>query len=351
MRHQPIAANPCGLSSASEALALGHLVAFPTETVYGLGADALNQKAVARIFAAKQRPADHPLILHVADLVKAKKLCAHWPSAADVLAKQFWPGPMTLILKKSDVVPLAVTGGQQTVGIRIPAHPVALGLLNDFAKLGSGVIAAPSANRFGAVSPTRAKDVIASLGDRLGDHDLVLDGGDCQVGLESTIVDLSGETVRILRPGGIEKDKITHALLPLGLRVGSGSSGQETPLIENTPRVSGSLASHYAPSTPITLLNSGDIREKILLYQETHPAERIACLLMEGQSDLPQTVLQKILSTDASDYAHGLYAALNDLDREGLDRIFIQCPPRGGLWEAIHDRLGRAAHGENQNGT
>lgn len=333
---RPQSVNPCLLSTAAELLALGHLVAFPTETVYGLGADGLNPKAVAKIFQAKGRPADHPVILHVADIEKAKSLALNWPAVADRLASAFWPGPMTLILRRAPHVPDAVTGGQDTVGIRIPSHPVALTLLREFSEIGSGVIAAPSANRFGAISPTRAIDVANSIGDRLGPHDLILEGGDCQVGVESTIVDLTGDTPRILRPGGLGREAIEAIIGQMGIAVG------------NVPRVSGALASHYAPSVKTILVEASDVIDIVRRLCSERQAAKIGCLLIHAA--LPAELVErdqitiKPMPADPAAYAHYLYAALNDLDQQQLDLIVIESPPQTSGWEAVLDRLRRAAY-------
>jgi L-threonylcarbamoyladenylate synthase len=361
------AAIPCIVATAAQRLASGDLVAFPTETVYGLGADGLNPKAVARIFSVKGRPADHPLILHVGNVAAAKNLAADWPLAAEQLSAAFWPGPLTLILKRAAQVPDAVTGGQDTVGVRIPAHPVAQALLNEFEKMGSGVIAAPSANRFGAISPTRAKDVIGSLGDRLGPNDLVLDGGDCAVGVESTIVDCSGAVPRILRPGGISRSLIDQVLMSdqgqgaamrvsaesaesmaanasSGLAESNASVNVTRPISgEQTPRVSGSLALHYAPRTPLRVLPATAISAEIDRCLAQHPDARVAALLLHA-ADYPNTLVRQA-RTDPAAYAHDLYAALNDLDAHGFDLLIVESPPHGPEWEAVHDRLARASAG------
>ena len=333
---RPQSVNPCLVSTAAELLALGHLVAFPTETVYGLGADGLNPKAVAKIFAAKGRPADHPVILHVADIEKAKSLTAQWSAIADRLAQAFWPGPMTLILKRAAHVPDAVTGGQASVGVRIPSHPVALTLLREFSEIGSGVIAAPSANRFGAISPTRAIDVANSIGDRLGPHDLILDGGDCQVGVESTIVDLTGDSPRILRPGGIGRQAIERVI------------GEMAAVVGNVPRVSGALASHYAPSAKTLLIAGSQVAQAIQDLCNEQPTLKIGGLLIHAV--LPLALAQqsrltvKTMSSDPAVYAHDLYAALNDLDQQHLDLIVIEAPANTPDWEAVLDRLKRATY-------
>lgn len=334
------------IARAAAALGRGHLVAFPTETVYGLGADGLDPAAVAGIFKAKGRPEDHPLILHVASLERARALAADFPPAAEILARAFWPGPLTLILKRAAHVPDVVTGGQDTVGVRIPGHPAALALLEAFGKVGSGVVAAPSANRFGGVSPTRARDVLASIGDRLGVDDMILDGGECQVGVESTIVDVSAVErvgVRILRPGGISRQEILQV-------IGAGTS---LPSAGAAPRVSGSLASHYSPLTPLRLLARQDLIKAVKAAQQANPDVRLACVVFSALRDKAEASLvgssaavtsEILVAMDPVAYARDLYARLNDLDTQGFDTILIESPPQTAEWEAVNDRLIRAAH-------
>lgn len=337
------------IASAAHALAQGHLVAFPTETVYGLGADGLNPSAAARIFAVKGRPADHPVILHVATKALAKSLCREWPDAAEKLSKAFWPGPLTLILKRAAHVPDIVTGGQDTVGVRMPSHPVAIDLLAAFAARGSGVIAAPSANRFGAVSPTRAADVMAGLGDWLSTDDMVIDGGACDVGVESTIVDLSSGAARILRPGGISRQSIEHCLagqlqdaMPARPSSLSGPSSSLSPTDAPVPRVSGSLESHYAPRARVMLAGPDEMPAKARAYLAQHPEHRLACLVRTS-AVAAENVLLARMPMDAAGYAKELYARLHDLDRQGMDALFIELPPAEDAWEAVRDRLKRAA--------
>ncbi len=335
-------ATPEAIDRAADRLHAGGLVAFPTETVYGLGADGLNPQAVQKIFAAKGRPADHPLILHVAARARAKTLAAEWPTEADRLAQAFWPGPLTLILKRAAHVPDAVTGGQDTVGVRMPAHPVAIALLSAFERIGSGVVAAPSANRFGGVSPTRASDVAQSLGDRLDDADIILDGGDCAVGVESTIVDLSGEQPRILRPGGVSRTEIECVLdAPLA----TGPSVRDA----TVPRVSGSLESHYAPSANTLLVNRSEFLSAVARCREAgvHAPPTTVCLVMDPSlivalSALPGMTCMR-MPGDPAGYAHDLYARLHDADRLAPEWIVIERPPSDAAWEAVVDRLTRAS--------
>lgn len=302
---------------AARALAEGHLVAFPTETVFGLGADALNPAAVARIFAAKGRPSDHPLIVHVSGVERLDALAETVPPFAAALAGAYWPGPLTLILRRAAVVPDAVTGGQATVGVRIPSHPTALELLRAFEGLGGRGVAAPSANRFGRVSPTTAQAVREELGAVLGPDDVILDGEPSDVGIESTIVDCTGPAPVILRPGAITAAMIEATT---GLPLGEAASGV---------RVSGSLASHYAPAATVVL--DGDPR----------PGDGLIAL----RSHLtPPGVVRLADPATAEEYAQQLYAALRAADERGIARVVALAPPGPGIAVAIRDRLQRASH-------
>ena len=324
------------LQRAVTLLREGELVGIPTETVYGLAADAANPAAVAKIFAAKGRPADHPLIVHVASADELPRWAIDIPGAAYRLAAAFWPGPLTLILRKQTAVPAAVTGGQDTVGIRVPNHPLTLQLLEAFqAAGGSGGVAAPSANRFGRISPTTADHVRQELAERVP---LVLDGGPCQVGIESTIVDLSrGEPV-ILRPGAITAEQIAQ-VLALGSVNSEGSGSREAGV--TTPRVSGSLDAHYAPLTPLRLVPSAELDRT--LARELAAGHR--CALLAFQALGHDAVVHYPASHSAAGYAHDLYGALRQLDQSGADLILVETPPEGSEWLAVHDRLGRAACG------
>ena len=306
-------------------LRAGELVAFPTETVYGLGADARNPVAVAKIFAAKGRPADHPLIVHLPDVAHVENWARDIPEAAYVLAKAFWPGPLTLILKRQPDVPDAITGGQDTVGLRVPNHPLALELLRSF---DSG-IAAPSANRFGRISPTTAEHVRDDLGDTVS---LILDGGPCTVGIESAIVDLSRPRTTILRPGMLAAIDIGRVLG----RVPDVASDTQS------PRVSGSLAAHYAPRTPLVLMPDDSL--SIELRNAIVARERVAVLAtFPAPFEMP-LVSWYIAPADPTGFAHDLYANLRRLDALGCDRIIVQ-KPAGQSWQAVLDRLKRAATG------
>lgn len=314
------APNSVNIAHAADLLRAGELVALPTETVYGLGADASNPAAVLKIFAAKDRPADHPLIVHLADREQIDAWAREIPTEAVALARAFWPGPLTLILKKRTEVPDAVTGGQDTVGLRIPDHPVALELLHAF----GGGIAAPSANRFGRISPTTAQHVFEELGEAVA---MILEGGACDVGIESTILDLSrGEPV-ILRPGMIGIDAIAAVI---GQRPRLRDHG------EHTPRVSGALSAHYAPRTPMRMASRAEIAAApadcaVLSHAGEHsPTRFTACI------DAP---------FDAHGYAHDLYANLRALDASGAREILVEHLPAEPEWAAVLDRLGRAVVG------
>ena len=310
------------LQRAVEILRGGGLVGLPTETVYGLAADATNELAVRRIFAVKGRPADHPLIVHVASAEAARPWARTWPADAEALARAFWPGPLTLVLPRTTLASDAVTGGQDTVALRVPAHPVARAVLES---LGGGV-AAPSANRFGGVSPTTAAHVRDDLGT---DVPLVLDGGACEVGVESTIVDLSSGAPAVLRPGGITPAQLSAVL------------GREVPVrTSSTVRVSGSLASHYAPRAGVELLGRGEVSARAESLRDA--GVKVAGLVPEGVV-LPPGVLQKVLPAAPAAYARGLYAALRALDAAGCERILVVEPGAEGVGLAVHDRLRRAA--------
>lgn len=323
------------LEQAVRLLRAGELVALPTETVYGLGADARNPSALAKIFAAKGRPADHPLIVHIPDVSHLEAWAREIPAAARQLAAAFWPGPLTIILKRQrggvNEVPDLVTGGQDTVGLRIPNHPLALQLLKQF----NGGIAAPSANRFGRISPTTAQHVRDELGDSVA---LILDGGPCAVGIESTIVDLScGEPV-ILRPGMISARQIETALH----QHVAADAGPEEGAKRMTPRVSGSLAAHYAPATPMRCVPSAEMLRQV--QQALSAGQRVAILAL--QLPVAHEHLQwQQAAAEPIQYAHDLYANLRALDQERADLILVEAPPQLPEWLAVNDRLTRAARG------
>ena len=310
------------MGDAAKVLAAGGLVAFPTETVYGLGADACNKEAVARIYAAKGRPADHPLIVHVASIDGLSHWAHDVPTYAISLARDFWPGPMTLVVKRSELAGDFVTGGQDTVGVRVPNHPVALGLLEAFEKAGGKGIAAPSANRFGHVSPTTAQAVADELNDYLLDGDQILDGGACEVGVESTIIDCTGDVPKILRPGAITEEMISAStgISPTFVTVNSSKE----------IRVSGSLEKHYAPEAQIIL-----------------DAVPIAGQGFIAMSDVktPESVIRLASPKDDNEFARIMYAALRNADDIGLQEVVIAQPSGGGIAIAIRDRLLRASNG------
>ncbi len=310
------------MGQALAALRRGDVIGLPTETVYGLAADASRPEAVRRIFELKGRPADHPLIVHVANAGQLGRWARDIPEAAQVLAKAFWPGPLTLILRKQPGVPDEVTGGQSTVGLRCPAHPIALALLHEF----DGGLAAPSANRFGHVSPTTAAHVREEFGDAVA---VVLDGGDCEVGIESTILDLSGEMPRILRPG-----RITHAQIEA--LVGPVAQGGDA----QSPRASGTLEAHYAPRTALLLMPRDALAAEA--RQQEALGKRVAVLTMD---ELPPGLRGLALPSQPDGYAHGLYAALRALDALGANLLLAQRPPDSADWLAINDRLRRSAAG------
>jgi L-threonylcarbamoyladenylate synthase len=321
--------DPAQIEEAAARLNAGGLVAFPTETVYGLGADAANPAAVARIFAAKGRPASHPLIVHFSSLDAARTFAAELPDAARRLAEAFWPGPLTLVLPKSARVPDAVTGGQATVALRAPAHPVARALLAAF---GRG-IAAPSANRYGRISPTRAADVREELGDAA----LVLDGGDCEVGLESTIVACLGGRVTLLRPGSVSRSQVADVV------------GRVEDPGADAPRAPGRQRSHYAPGTPLFIAAPETLRREIDAALAS--GGRVAVLARSVPPVEAGGVVWRGMPADPVSYGRGLYAALRGLDAAGADRILVEAVPPGEAWAAVADRLVRAAaRGDSADG-
>lgn len=319
-------ASSADIDRAVAVLRDGGLVAFPTETVYGLGADAANPDAVRRIFAAKGRPADHPLIVHLADAGRLAAWALAVPEAARRLATAFWPGPLTLVLRRAPHVSDIVTGGQDTVGLRVPSHPVAQRLLRAF----GGGVAAPSANRFGRISPTTAAHVRAELGDRV---DLVLEGGQSEVGIESTIVDLSGPQPRLLRPGMILPAQLEAVLgVPLATDLGGA------------PRVSGMLSSHYAPVKPLRLVPGASLEAAV-----AQAGGRCAVLARRPQSRPALVWLEA--SGDPVRFAHDLYAQLRMLDASEAEAILVEDVPHAVAWGPVRDRLQRAAAREEASGT
>jgi L-threonylcarbamoyladenylate synthase len=310
------------LAQAVETLRRGGVIALPTETVYGLAANCEDELAVRRVFAIKGRPATHPLIIHVARAGELPSWARHVPEAAWRLAEAFWPGPLTLVLPRTSRATDAVTGGQDTVALRVPQHPLALAVLD---ALGGGV-AAPSANRFGKVSPTTAEHVRADLGDEV---DLILDGGPCTVGVESTIVDLSGDTPAVLRPGGLAVEEVERVL------------GRKVPVrTSSTVRVSGSLASHYAPRAGVVLSEPADVTSRV---EALRAQGRKVGVLGPPSLSLPPGVLRYEVPEDPAGAARVLYTRLREADLEGHD-VLVACLPRAeGLGIAVRDRLARAA--------
>ncbi len=330
VRGRIVAASPASIHDAAVRLRAGQLVAFPTETVYGLGADADSADAVRAIFAAKGRPADHPVIVHVADVTDIDAWAREVPAGARRLAAAFWPGPLTLILPRAPGVLDVVTGGQDSVGLRVPSHPVAQALMRDFARQGGRGIAAPSANRFGRISPTTAAHVDDDLGNRVT---LIVDGGPCDVGIESTIVAFLDGNVALLRPGGIALDAITRAL---GHAPGPPDAA--------APRASGTLASHYAPRTPARTVAAGALSHAIA--QAPGPVAVLA-----HTADAPAGFAGRWLRAprDPVAYAHDLYANLRTLDGVAAREILIEAVPTTDAWLAIADRVTRAVHAEDDD--
>jgi L-threonylcarbamoyladenylate synthase len=308
------------MASAAQHLITGDLVAFPTETVYGLGADASNSAAVARIYSVKGRPSDHPLIVHIASMERMGDWASEVPEYAIALARNFWPGPMTLVLKRSELAGGFVTGGQDTVGVRVPDHVVALALLEAFEKAGGKGVAAPSANRFGHVSPTTAAAVVEELGNYLSKEDLVLDGGACAVGVESTIIDCTGLLPRVLRPGAISTAMIEEVT---GLNAVSVDGTDEI-------RVSGSLENHYAPAAKVLLCEVPIVGQGFIAHKNI---------------ETPQGVIRLASPSDDEEFARVLYSALREADAQGLLEVVVIQPIGIGIGVAIRDRLARAANG------
>ena len=306
------------LTSAAQKLQAGALVAFPTETVYGLGADATSASAVARIYEVKGRPADHPLIVHLSDMHDIAEWASEIPDYAIDLARIFWPGPMTLILPRTELAGDFITGGQETVGLRVPDHTLALALLSAFKKIGGKGVAAPSANRFGHVSPTTAEAVYQELGDYLNEKDVVLDGGPSQVGVESTIIDCTGAAPRILRPGAITVEMVEEVT---GLTIVNR---------DDVIRVSGALEHHYAPAA------------KVVLDEEAAPGDGLIAL---SSVETPEGVTRLASPLNNEDFARQLYGALRDADAQEIARVVVIQPAGADIAIAIRDRLQRAAAG------
>ena len=330
---QPSAEN---ITRAVAYLRAGEAIGLPTETVYGLAADASNADAVSKIFSAKRRPVDHPLIVHVASANAAKAWAAEWPEAAEKLANAFWPGPMTLIVKRAAHVLDAVTGGQDTVGLRVPSHPAAQAVLGLFAR----GLAAPSANQFGHVSPTTAAHVAAEFPDRLL---MILDGGACEVGVESTIIDVSGRSgapVRVLRPGRVRATEIEQVL-------GAALAGQSEDLpraaAAGTPRVPGMLASHYAPKTQTLMLATARLKMQLRAFRQAQDRGPMRCVITHSFAAEPAERVRVIrLAADVETWERELYAMLRALDAERYGTLIIKAPPETPEWDAVNDRVKRA---------
>jgi L-threonylcarbamoyladenylate synthase len=308
------------ITVAAQSLKDGHLVAFPTETVYGLGADATNSEAIAKIYRAKGRPADHPLIVHIASMESMDQWASQIPEYAIKLARDYWPGPMTLVLPRTELAKDFITGNQTTVGLRVPAQPIAISLLAAFEKIGGKGIAAPSANRFGAVSPTTANAVMEELLPFLDiNNDRILDGGPCLVGVESTIIDCTKNLPQILRLGAVTKEMIEE------------TTGLEVIDVVTSPeiRVSGSLESHYSP------------KAEVVLDQTPKSGEGFIAL---ADIKTPEGVIRLASPTSIEQYARDLYTALREGDARNLTQIVVEQPKGEGLAAAIRDRLKRAAH-------
>jgi L-threonylcarbamoyladenylate synthase len=306
------------LSQAAQAIKDGALVAFPTETVYGLGADATNAEAVARIYEVKGRPADHPLIVHLASAQMIVDWTDDVPDYAIALAREFWPGPMTLIFRRGELAKDFITGGQETVGLRVPDHVLALALLEAFHKIGGKGVAAPSANRFGHVSPTTATDVTEELSEFLAPQDLILDGGACSVGVESTIIDCTGTAPRVLRPGAITVEMI------------ESTTGLKVTEIGDEIRASGLLEKHYSPKAKVILNQSPTVGSGFIALSEIATPEGVTRLAAPTSND---------------EFARILYSALRAADAQSLSSVFVDEPQGDGIATAIRDRLSRASKG------
>lgn len=315
------------IAAAAEVIRRGGLVAFPTETVYGLGADALSEAAVLGIFAAKGRPSYNPIIAHVASVDHARTLVTHWPDAAGRLAATFWPGPLTLVLPKAPHVPLALTAGRHTVAVRMPAHAVALALI----KAADRAIAAPSANRFTELSPTTADHVERGLGTRV---DMILDSGSTMVGIESTVVDLTGASPVLLRPGTLFRAALEQVLgVPLSDPAPAAHATESRP-------APGMMERHYAPRARVVLTPASEVAAMIV--RENAAGYRVGAIVIGADATRAST-LQR-LPADAAGYAHGLYAAMHAMDEAECDVACVELPPDAPEWAGVNDRLRRAAH-------
>ena len=330
---------PESIAAAVRALAAGELVGMPTETVYGLAADACNDAAVAKIFSAKGRPSDHPLIVHVASVAEASRFARHIPKFAQSLMDAFWPGPLTLILTRRREVGATCAGGQDSIGLRCPSHRVALTLLKACAQAGIAGLAAPSANQFGRISPTTAAHVQAELGEEL----LILDGGACTVGIESTIIDCTRGAPVLLRPGVLTRAQLELACdCPVLER--------DAPALQATagPRASGTLASHYAPKAKLRLMDAQALQAAANLLEAEMRAAEIGAATVALYSRVPvasstPSLLQRRMPNDAAQTARELFAVLRDFDAQGVKLIWVESPPASSDWDGVRDRLQRAA--------
>jgi L-threonylcarbamoyladenylate synthase len=326
----PHAPDPAVVAEAAAALRAGRLVAFPTETVYGLGAHALDADAVRRIFAAKGRPSYNPLIAHAADADGARALAAAWPDAAERLARAFWPGPLTLVLPKRPHVPDVLTAGLPAVAVRVPAHPVALALL----RAAELPIAAPSANRFTELSPTTAAHVAKALGDRVA---LILDGGPAGVGIESTVVDLTGARPALLRPGTLTAEALAAVL-------GEEPVAGAIPERADAPRSSpGMVERHYAPRAAVWLFDPAERASVAARLAREGAAARAGALLLAPWDEAPAPAHPLLMPADPAAYARRLYAALHEVDDAGCAVVLVERPPDSPGWDGVRDRLARAA--------
>jgi L-threonylcarbamoyladenylate synthase len=323
--------DPASVAAAAQALRAGELVGLPTETVYGLGADAASDAAVANIFAAKGRPSNHPLIVHVADATGVHHFAQAVPDFAQKLMQAFWPGPLTLILPRRPEVGAATAGGQDSIGLRCPAHPVAHALLLACRSLGVHGVAAPSANKFGRVSPTTAQHVREEFGDGL----LILDGGACAVGIESTIIDCTRGAPVLLRPGAITRAQVQAAC---GLRPLSKEE-----LAAPAPRASGTLESHYAPRAKVRLMDAAALQAALDVLGPDSGAASVAIYARTPLTSPGAQVLLRRMPDDAAATAQQLFAALRELDAQGVALIWVETPPATPEWEGVRDRLQRAA--------
>jgi L-threonylcarbamoyladenylate synthase len=310
------------IREASAALKAGHLVAFPTETVYGLGADARNPDAVKRIYEVKGRPTDHPLIVHISSINQIEKWASEIPDYAISLARVFWPGPMTLILKRSEIAGDFITGGQDTLGLRVPSNPIALALIQEFEKISDSAIAAPSANRFGQVSPTSMKDVEEELGLYLSTYDKILDGGNSNIGIESTIIDCTRDYPKVLRHGFVTPEDLS------GVVVLKDESSSDV----NQVKFSGSFSSHYAPKC------------SVFLGGNPKPGEGFLAL---SDVDTPNGVHRISTPTNVYEFMRVLYTSFRRADHLGLPAIWVQIPSESGLWLAVLDRISKASCGNS----